>query len=460
MISRLKHSSFVFRLVAYFLPLIAFAIAWYLCFHAANTWLKPEIDPNAYFTLLLFTSVLWAVFSDQYKVTSVNELFRERTGVRAAFWSVTTTYLATLAGLFFYRSVSYSRAFLAISFIALLGLTFVIRSAFRIWLRSDLYLSKPVKVLMVGADDFAHRSARRLVRGPFRCHIGAFVRLPDQEVGKNGAPIIEFEDLTHLDSRRFDEVVIAVDPSEFSRIPEINQKLNKLCLPVRAIVDLGEGIVVREKLFQFGRLQMLDLAATPVESLDYLIAKRVFDIAFSLFILVLGAPLFALIAALVKLTSPGPVFFSQERVGLNGKIFKMIKFRTMRVAPAASSDTQWTVKDDPRRTALGTFLRQTSLDELPQFVNVLKGDMSVVGPRPERPHFVQEFLGDMARYNDRHRLKVGITGWAQVNGYRGDTSIQKRLEYDLYYLQNWSFGLDLRICVMTVLAGLVNRNAY
>jgi lipopolysaccharide/colanic/teichoic acid biosynthesis glycosyltransferase len=152
----------------------------------------------------------------------------------------------------------------------------------------------------------------------------------------------------------------------------------------------------------------------------------------------------------------------QERIGLNGKPFKMYKFRTMHMSETDSEegDTRWTTQDDPRRTWLGVFLRKTSLDELPQFINVLKGDMSVVGPRPERPHFVRQFLQDVARYNHRHCLKVGITGWAQVNGWRGNTSINKRIEYDLYYLQNWSFTFDLRIIVMTIFSALIDRNAY
>jgi lipopolysaccharide/colanic/teichoic acid biosynthesis glycosyltransferase len=138
----------------------------------------------------------------------------------------------------------------------------------------------------------------------------------------------------------------------------------------------------------------------------------------------------------------------------------MYKFRTMRTGPTSESDTRWTTGGDSRRTALGSLLRKTSLDELPQFINVLKGEMSVVGPRPERPHFVQKFLQEVARYNNRHALKVGITGWAQVNGWRGDTSIEKRVEYDLYYLQNWSLAFDLRIIVMTIFSGLINKNAY
>ena len=225
-------------------------------------------------------------------------------------------------------------------------------------------------------------------------------------------------------------------------------------------MDLGEGIIIREKLFQLGNIQMLDLSSTPTESLDYALLKRVFDVGFSLGVLVLTAPIFGLIALIIRLTSHGPIFFVQERIGLNGKPFQMYKFRSMRVGPSPESDTQWTTAEDHRRTRFGTLLRKTSLDELPQFINVLKGDMSVVGPRPERPHFVHKFLLEVSRYNHRHSLKVGITGWAQVNGWRGDTSIEKRVEFDLYYLQNWTFSFDLRIILLTILSGLMNKNAY
>jgi lipopolysaccharide/colanic/teichoic acid biosynthesis glycosyltransferase len=167
-----------------------------------------------------------------------------------------------------------------------------------------------------------------------------------------------------------------------------------------------------------------------------------------------------LVALSVRITSPGPIFFTQERIGLNGKKFRMHKFRTMKVSDASESDTRWTTQGDPRRTKVGAFLRRFNLDELPQFFNVLKGDMSVVGPRPERPYFVHKFLQDIEKYHTRHFLKVGITGWAQVNGLRGDTSIIDRVEYDLYYLRNWSLGFDLRIILLTLLRQFFNRNAY
>jgi Undecaprenyl-phosphate glucose phosphotransferase len=274
-------------------------------------------------------------------------------------------------------------------------------------------------------------------------------------------PVHELGSLGELDVEQgLDEAMIAIDPAQFHEIPKILKALEHLRIPVRAIVDLGEGIVVRERLFQLGRMQMLDLTTTPAESLDYTLLKRAFDITFSALVLLVTWPVLVLITAAIRATSPGPVLFAQDRVGLNGKIFPMLKFRTMKVCDCAESDTQWTTANDPRRTRLGSFLRKTSLDELPQFLNVLRGDMSVVGPRPERPHFVQKFLNDITRYNNRHWLKAGITGWAQVNGWRGDTSIQKRLEYDLYYLQNWSLFFDLRIIVLTILSAIVGRNAY
>jgi exopolysaccharide biosynthesis polyprenyl glycosylphosphotransferase len=260
--------------------------------------------------------------------------------------------------------------------------------------------------------------------------------------------------------RGIEEIVIAVHPGQFPLVPKLLTFLEKLCVPVRTVVDLGEGVVMRERLYQLGSIQMLDLTMTPVDSIVYALLKRGFDISFSIAVLVFASPLMLFITFLIWVTSPGPAIFGQQRIGLNGKSFRMYKFRTMRITGVEESDVRWTTENDPRCTAFGTFLRKTSLDELPQFFNVLKGDMSVVGPRPERPYFVDKFLQEVARYNHRHCLKVGITGWAQVNGWRGDTRIDKRLEYDLYYLQNWSFGFDLRIIVMTILSELVSRRGY
>jgi len=188
--------------------------------------------------------------------------------------------------------------------------------------------------------------------------------------------------------------------------------------------------------------------------------KRAVDVVVAGVTLVLLSPLLLLIALLIKLDSPGPAFYIQERTGLDAQPFPMIKFRTMRADAEAETGPVWATADDPRKTRLGGFLRKTSIDELPQFINVLLGEMSVVGPRPERPVFVQEFQKQIPRYMNRHREKAGITGWAQVNGLRGDTSIEERTKYDLWYTENWSLWLDFKIMLKTMLQAIRDPNAY
>ena len=464
MILLLKYYRFCLRLVAYLLPFLAFQLGWRLWTRTWSGLARPaEFDPHGKFALLVFVTVVWAVMAEHYRVTGIDELFREHTGSRAAIAANATTCAVVLAGLFFSREASiFPRGLFAIWGMTLLVLTIIMRALFRIYLRRRIKEGKPIRLLIVGADQFAHSAAQRLQRMPLGpCRAAGFVCLPGQKVALTDQPVYELENIGQLDVEQgVDEAVIAIDPAEFHEIPRILRSLEHLRIPVRAIVDLGEGIVVRERLFQLGRMQMLDLTTTPAESLYYTLLKRAFDVVFSGFVLFLTSPLLALITIAIRVTSPGPILFAQDRVGLNGKVFHMYKFRSMTVCDCEKSDTQWTTENDPRRTRVGSLLRRTSLDELPQFFNVLKGDMSVVGPRPERPHFVQKFLNDVTRYNNRHWLKAGITGWAQVNGWRGDTSIQKRLEYDLYYLQNWSLSFDLRIILMTIFSGMIGRNAY
>lgn len=189
-------------------------------------------------------------------------------------------------------------------------------------------------------------------------------------------------------------------------------------------------------------------------------AKRLFDVAASLLLLALCLPLLLAAAALVKLTSPGPVLFLQERPGLGGRVFRIYKLRTMRTGSERMVKGQEVGRDDPRVTPAGRLLRRTKVDELPQLLNVLKGDMSLVGPRPERPLFVDKFKEEIPRYMVKHQVRPGLTGWAQVNGLRGDTSIRKRIEYDIYYIENWTVWFDLKIILMTFFTGFINKNAY
>ncbi|MGI6432726.1 MAG: exopolysaccharide biosynthesis polyprenyl glycosylphosphotransferase [Sphaerochaetaceae bacterium] len=189
-------------------------------------------------------------------------------------------------------------------------------------------------------------------------------------------------------------------------------------------------------------------------------AKRLFDLISSLLAMVVLSPLLLLLALLVKLTSAGPVLYKQKRVTMDGKEFWMLKYRSMADRPLGEEDGKWTTKDDPRITKVGKFIRKTSLDELPQLFNVVKGEMSLIGPRPERPELVAKFIHEIPGYQLRHKVKAGITGYAQVNGFRGDTSLEGRIEYDLAYIRNWSLLLDFKIFILTFIKGFVNKNAY
>jgi len=463
MILRLRLYRLFVKMGTYVLSIFAFYLGWCVWRAACDYLGRPALySPHGHVNQAMFGALVWALVSERYNVTNFDELFRERTGARAAASACIAGSFVLLATMYFSRDDQFPRGLLVCDIIVLFWLTILLHAIFRNLYRRQASLVKPTNILIVGADQFALDAGIRLQRHSFApCQVAAFVRLPGQEVAVQGSRVYDLGQVSSLHAGNgIDEAVIAIHPAQFSQIPAISKALEKLSVPLRAIVDLGEGIVVRERLFQLGRLQMLDLSKTPAEMLDYALLKRTFDICFSVIVLLGMAPFMALIALVILLTSPGPILFVQERVGLNGLPFRMYKFRTMRTAPASESDVLWTSERDSRRTRFGTFLRKTSLDELPQFLNVLRGEMSVVGPRPERPHFVQQFLQEVTRYNRRHSLKVGITGWAQVNGWRGDTSIEKRIEYDLYYLQNWSFAFDLRIIGMTVLSGLINKNAY
>jgi Undecaprenyl-phosphate glucose phosphotransferase len=461
---RLNYIGFFIRLEMLCLPLAAFAAAAWIRF--GSGWIplvSTDVDPWDYFGLLFFTTVVWSVVLDQSGLARFDILFAARSCTWAALRACAVTYVAVTGATFFYRSASFSRLFVALSGVALFLLTVLSQQGARILLERARRQGKNcARILMIGADTFAGHAADLLRKGVVPCSLEGFVRLPDQQVQVASGAVMELDALENfVIGAEIDDIIVAIPPSRFAELPIILKRLEPLCLPVRAILDLGVGVTVRETLFDFGGLSMLDLHATPSDSVLYLVAKRALDLVLSTLGLIILAPLMVLIAAAIRLTSPGPILFAQDRVGLNGRVFSMYKFRTMRTGDPTESDTRWTIPDDPRRTRLGSFLRRANLDEIPQLFNVLKGEMSLVGPRPERPYFVQRFLQDVAQYNKRHYLKVGITGWAQVNGFRGDTSIEGRVEHDLFYLRNWSLVFDMKIILLTVWRSFVaNRNAY
>ena len=254
-----------------------------------------------------------------------------------------------------------------------------------------------------------------------------------------------------LEEKKPDEVVSAVDAGEFEHTPQIVAACEKTGCKLSAIPIYAEYLSSSQQIDDLDGIPLLNMRRIPLENIGNAFLKRAFDILLSALILILFSPLMLITAIGVKLSSPGPVIFAQKRIGLNKKPFLMYKFRSMRVN--TRQDTAWSGVEDNRRTAFGSFIRKYSIDEFPQFWNVLRGDMSLVGPRPEIPFFVEQFKEEVPRYMIKHLVRPGITGWAQVNGLRGDTSIPERIRYDIYYIEHWSFGFDLKILFLTIFGG-------
>lgn len=263
-----------------------------------------------------------------------------------------------------------------------------------------------------------------------------------------------------LPQNRLDEIVITLGLSEYHKLERIVGMCEKSGVHTKFIPDYNNIIPTRPYTEDVQGLPVINIRHVPLNNMVNRTIKRAVDIFGSLFAIVLFSPLMLFVAVMIKTTDPGPLIFKQERIGRKNKPFYMYKFRSMIVQKENEEKKGWTKKDDPRVTPIGRFIRKTSIDELPQLFNILKGDMSLVGPRPERPLFVEKFKEEIPRYMIKHQVRPGLTGWAQVNGYRGDTSIRRRIECDLYYIENWTLGFDFKIIFMTFFTGFVNKNAY
>ena len=263
-----------------------------------------------------------------------------------------------------------------------------------------------------------------------------------------------------LPENKLDEIAITLSLKDYDLLESIVGICEKSGVHTKFIPDYNKLIPTRPYTEDLMGLPVINIRYVPLTNTGNIVTKRIMDIVGSLVGIILTSPVMLAAAVLVKLSSPGPVIFKQERVGLHNKSFYMYKFRSMEQQPPGEEKKAWTVKNDPRVTGIGRFLRRTSLDELPQLFNILKGDMSLVGPRPERPLFVEKFREEIPRYMVKHQVRPGLTGWAQVNGLRGDTSIRKRIEYDIYYIENWTIGFDIKIIFMTFFTGFINKNAY
>jgi Undecaprenyl-phosphate glucose phosphotransferase len=321
------------------------------------------------------------------------------------------------------------------------------------------------RVIIVGAGDAARLVIQKIQGSPFLGYRllglvnGSAVSGPETATLDGYAVLGCTEDLPRLiETHAVDEVILAVPEADDEEMVRLISLAHRERVSIKVFPDLFEIMAAGVTIDDLGGLPLLSIRDVALRGWK-LSFKRAMDLVGSAVGLVLISPILLVVAIFIKLDSPGPAFFVQERMGLDAKPFRMFKFRSMR-ADAESEGPGWTVKDDPRRTRLGSFLRKYSVDELPNLINVLMGDMSLVGPRPEQPAFVEQFQRMVPRYMDRHHEKAGMTGWAQVNGLRGDTSIFERTKYDLWYIENWSVWLDIKIIIRTVFRVLFDRNAY
>lgn len=367
--------------------------------------------------------------------------------------------------LYLIKEIDYSRPVLILFVIITSILTLLERLILRIILykiRKQGYNKK--HVLVIGTGRLARRLIAKLKENKYLGYDVVGIIDDSIVVGKELEGVRVVGEISELEStiknQEIDEIFITISAKEYEKFKRIIKVCEKSGVRTQIVPDYAGFIPAKPQIDDIDGIPLINIRHVPLDNFLKAFLKRTFDIVVSSFGLFICLPLFILIAISIKVDSPGPVIFAQERVGLNKKSFMMYKFRTMKVQTIKNSNLLWTTKEDPRKTKFGCFLRRTSLDELPQLWNVLVGKMSLVGPRPERPVFVEQFKERIPRYMVKHHVRPGITGWAQINGWRGDTSIRKRIECDIYYIENWTFMFDIKIFFLTVFKGFINKNAY
>ncbi len=453
----------------------AFFAAWLLRFEfevIPVTKNVPEFGP--YLPLLPFVLALWPIV---FYFHGLYQMRRGRSRVDEVLTLVVAVLLATVllsVVVAWYRPAAapgsreyftYSRAFLALFAFADLALVAAARMMVRESLRRVRLSGHNLqRILVIGAGLLGREiTSKLLAHRDLGFEVVGFL---DDDPGKAGTEVFGLPVLGTLrqaeeilERERIDQIYLALPIEAHRKTLHLLQRMGREMVEIKLVPDILQYATINASLEDLDGTPVINLSQVPLQGWNSL-AKRAMDIAVAIAVLAVLLPFLPLVALAIWLEDRGPIFYRQERTGLDGRPFMILKFRSMRVDAEASTGPVWAVKDDPRRTVIGSFIRRWSIDELPQIWNVLVGDMSIVGPRPERPTFVREFKHKIPQYMLRHRVKAGITGWAQVHGWRGNTSIRKRLQYDLYYIENWSLGLDFKILWMTLRHGLKHNNAY
>jgi Undecaprenyl-phosphate glucose phosphotransferase len=400
-------------------------------------------------------------------------------GRRIEIWNIVKANAVGLVGLFsilflldsatFHAIIpeagNFSRGMLLVFFVFNVLFDVLMRNVIRMILRNMRRRGYNLKhILLVGYSRAAEQYIDRIKQNPQWGYLVRGILDDKMEIGVSykGIKVLGVIDNLFyiLPMSHLDEIAITLGLEEYYKLEHIVSLCEKSGVHTKFIPDYNNIIPTKPYIEDLLGLPVINIRHVPLSNTFQAFVKRTVDLIGSVICIVLFSPIMLVTAILIKTGSKGPLIYAQERVGRNNRPFRMYKFRSMRVQDEGQEKKAWTVHDDPRVTPVGKVIRKTSIDELPQLFNVLKGDMSLIGPRPERPQFVEKFREEIPRYMIKHQVRPGMTGWAQVNGYRGDTSIKKRIEQDLYYIENWTLGLDIKIFIMTIFKIFADKNAY
>lgn len=442
---------------------------WYLCWYLRfSTQWMPITKGLPEFTRYSKVAVpLMLAFSAVFHIIGAYRRDRLHFGFRSLKKMVEATFVATLvfvAILYFSNDMNYSRLYLALFPFLVIPAIFVERITLHgIWVLVQKHFVNRIRVLLMGSGNLLEMYIERMrKRKPYPIKIVGILGAEAPTAGYvTRVPYLGGEEnvIDVLHRQAVDILVVSYPTESFGRYEALLRQVANELVTVKVIPDLGKYSTFTYQAEHECGIPLLLFNQGPTGTSDRVV-KRTVDIVGALAFLVICSPIYLLIALLIRLTSKGPIFYSQQRMGVDGRTFTLYKFRSMTVDAEAQTGAVWATPSDSRTTTIGKWLRRSSLDEIPQFYNVLKGDMSLVGPRPERPVFVEQFRKEVPKYMLRHKMKSGITGWAQVNGWRGNTSVEERIKYDLFYIGHWSHIFDLKIMLMTLWKGFVNRHAY
>ena len=443
----------------------SYVLAWYLKFRSGLFRWELSIPMRAYFEVLFPIVVAYVILYAMFNLYASGRIQGRRAELANIIKANSVGLLAFILILYMTKQEHFSRMMLFIFYCLTIFLDTLVRNLIRMFLSYIREKGANAKyVLLVGYSNAAEEYIDRVTMNPQWGYVvrGILDDTVERGTEYKGIKVIGSVDNLPviLSQNSLDEIIITLRLDEYGRLRRIVGLCEKSGVHTRFIPDYHNLIPTKPYTEDLLGLPVVNIRHVPLNNQFSWFGKRLIDILGSLVAIVLFSPLMLVVAIIIKVTSPGPLIFKQERVGLHNENFKMYKFRSMVVQTESEEKKGWTTKDDPRVTPIGRFIRKTSIDEMPQFFNVLFGDMSLVGPRPERPQFVEKFKEEIPRYMIKHQVRPGITGWAQVNGYRGDTSISKRIDCDLYYIENWTMGFDFKILFLTVFKGFVNKNAY